>query len=392
MAINLRWFIFLSLLLTSVMLNAKISFDGKYLVYVGTYTANNSPGFHADNSFGIYAYRFNTATGTLVSLGLAAKNDSPAFLALAKNNKFLYAANETSDFKKQPSGSVSAFSIDGITGKLSLLNQVSAHDVGPTYISMDRTGKYVLIANYPLGSVTVFPVLKDGKLGETSDFVRHKGSSINKVRQEGPHAHAHAIELSPDNRFAIVADLGIDQLLIYPFDANNGKLGHPKITKIAPGSGPRHLSFSPNGKFLYLINELKGTITVFSYGTEHGTLHKLQTVSSLPIGYKGQIHSAEIAVHPSGKFLYASNRIDHSIAIFCIDKTTGKLRLIGHISTKGKTPRHFALDPSGRWLLAANQDSDNIVIFKINVQTGQLTQWGKPMRSPVPVSIVFVPD
>jgi len=381
---KLRSFFFFILLvaLCSVFGGAQVSPSDQYLVYVGTYTGHSSQG--------IYGYRFDASTGHPTSLGLAVESDNPSFLTVALGHRFLYAVNEVDHYQGQPTGAVSAFAIDHSTGKLSLLNQVSAQDPGPAYITMDRTGKYVLIANYPLGSVAVFPVQGDGKLGEASDFVRHKGSSIDKDRQAGP--HGHAIELSPDNRFAIAADLGLDQLIVYPFDAGKGKLGPPHVIKINPGSGPRHITFSPNGKFIHLINEMGGTITVFSYSAAQGKLTELQTVSTLHGGFKGENSTAEIAVHPSGNFLYGSNRGDDSIVVFAIDHVTGGLAFVERVPTQGKTPRNFALDPSGRWLLAANQDSNSIVTFRVNQETGRLTRTGQPGQVTEPVCIVFVPE
>ena len=383
MKTNLRfWFLLILLFaLCSVFGGAQVSPSDQYLVYVGTYTGHDSQG--------IYGYRFDASTGHLTSLGLGAQRDNPSFLTVAPGRRFLYAVNEVDQYKGQPTGAVSAFSIDHATGKLSLLNQVSAHDPGPAYISIDRTGKYVFIANYPLGSVAVFPVLADGKLGAASDFVRHKGSSIDKKRQSGP--HGHAIELSSDNHFAIAADLGLDQLIVYPFDARTGKLGPPHVVKIKPGSGPRHITFSPDGKFVYLINEMGGTMTVFSYGAAQGKLKELQTVSTLHGGFKGENSTAEIAVHPSGKFVYGSNRGDDSIVVFAIDHATGRLTFVERVPTQGKTPRNFALDPSGRWLFAANQDSNSIVTFQVNQETGRLTPTGQAVRVPEPVCVVFVP-
>jgi 6-phosphogluconolactonase len=381
---KLRPFIFsiLMVALCSGLGGAQVSASDKYLVYVGTYTDHGSQG--------IYGYRFDAATGQLISLGLAAQSDNPSFLSVASNQRFLYVVNEEDHYQGQPTGAVSAFAIDHSTGKLSLLNQVSAQDPGPAYLSMDRNGKYVLIANYPLGSVAVFPVLGDGKLGEASDFVRHKGLSIDKERQAGP--HGHAIELSPDNRFAIAADLGLDQLIVYPFDAGKGNLGPPHVVKIKPGSGPRHIAFSPNGKFIYLINEMAGTIAVFSYSAAQGELRELQTVSTLPEGFKGENTTAEIAVHPSGNFLYGSNRGDDSIVVFAIDHVTGRLAFVERVPTEGKEPRNFALDPSGRWLLAANQNSNSIVTFRVNQETGRLTRTGQPGQVTEPVCVVFVPE
>jgi 6-phosphogluconolactonase len=352
----------------------------EYLVYVGTYTDHGSKG--------IYAYRFDSSSGKLTSLGLAAEAAEPSFLAVDSSGQFLYAANETADYNGEPTGAVSAFSIQPQTGKLSLLNQVSSRGEGPAHITLDRTGKYALVSNYTLGSVAVFPVLKNGRLGETTAFVQHQGASVNPQRQKGP--HAHAITLSPDNRFAIVADLGLDQLLTYSFDAAKGTLGtQPQIVKASAGAGPRHLVFSSNGRFLYVINELQSTVAAYSYNAATGALHELQTVSTLPKGFSGNSTAAEIEIHPSGKFLFASNRGDDSIAVFAIELHNGTLTHVETDPTGGKTPRNFAIDPTGSWLLAANQDSNNIVVFRIDHKTGHLTPTGQVLQVPSPACLKF---
>jgi 6-phosphogluconolactonase len=354
----------------------------EYLVYVGTYTDHGSKG--------IYAYRFDSSTGKLISLGLAAETPEPSFLTVDSKGRFLYAVNETLTYNGQPTGAVSGFAIQPDTGKLSLLNQVSSHDEGPAHITLDRTGKYALVSNYTRGSVAVFPVVKDGRVGEATSFVQHKGSSVNHERQEGP--HAHAIALSPDNRFAVVADLGLDQLLVYSFDSAKGTLGaKPQIMRAAPGAGPRHLVFSPNGRFLYVINELQSTVVTYSYNAASGTLHELQTVSALGKGFSGHSEAAEIEIHPSGKFLFASNRGEDSIAVFQVDSNTGTLTLLETDPTGGKTPRNFAIDPTGSWLLAANQDSDEIVVFRVDGKTGHLKPAGDVLRVPSPACLKFVP-
>lgn len=351
-----------------------------YLVYVGTYTDHGSKG--------IYAYRFDSSTGKLISLGLAAEADEPSFVTVDSSGRYLFAVNEIADYKGQSTGAVSAFAIQPQTGKLSLLNQVSSRGEGPAHITLDQTGKHVLISNYTTGSAAVFPV-KDGRLGETTSFVQHKGSSVNPQRQAGP--HAHAIALSPDNRFAIVADLGLDQLLVYSFDAAKGTLeANPQITRASPGAGPRHLIFSADGRFLYVINELQCTVAVYTYNAATAALHELQIVSTLPKSFKGNSTAAEIQVHPSGKFLFASNRGNDSITVFAVDSNTGRLTRVETDSTDGKTPRSFAIDPTGSWLLAANQDSDKIVVFRIDRKTGHLTPTGDVVQSPSPACLTFV--
>lgn len=360
---------------------AAASGDSGRLVYVGTYT---------DGSKGIYAYRFDAITGKLTALGLAADSPNASFLALALDGHALYAVNEISSFNGQPTGSVSAFAVDLVTGKLSPLNRRSSRAEGPAYITVDRTGRYALVANYPIGSVAVFPILENGMLGEGSAFVQHKGSSVNAQRQQGP--HAHAIAMSPDNHFAIVADLGLDQLIVYPFDPGKGYLGPPRAVKTAPGTGPRHLVFSPNGRFLYVINEMSSTVVVYAYDAENGGLKQLQTISTLPTGFTGTNTAAEIDITSSGNFLYASNRGNDSIAVFAIDPAKGALTLLEVAPTGGKTPRNFVIDPTESWLLAGNQDSEDIVVFRIDVKTGHLTATGETVQISKPVCIKFLPQ
>src|SRR5579863_7897737 len=266
----------------------------KYFVYVGTYTAEGS------TSKGIYAYRYDPNTSTLTSVGLVAETTNPSFLAIHPNHRFLYAVNETGDYKGQKSGAVTAFSIDHVTGKLTQLNQVASGGADPCYITVDKTGKYVLVANYTGGSISAFPVLADGRLGEASAFIQHSGHGTNPKRQEGP--HAHSIDLSPDNRFAIVDDLGLDETLVYKFDSVKGSLtpNDPAFAKADPGAGPRHFALHPNGKFAYVINEMGDTVSVFSFEPANGVMHSVQTISTIPKGFTKQNDDAEIAIHPSG--------------------------------------------------------------------------------------------
>jgi len=309
------------------------------------------------------------------------------------NQPFVYAVNEVSDYKGEKSGAVSAFAIDRATGKLMLLNQVASKGGGPCYITVDKSGKYVLVANYDGGSVAVFPVLTDGRLGEASSFVQHEGHGTNPERQEGP--HAHSIDMSPDNRFAIVDDLGLDQTLVYRFVSTNGSLANDasndaKTAKAAPGAGPRHFAFHPNGNFGYVINEMQSSVTAFAYNATDGVLHPLQTISTLPKDFAKENTAAEIEVHPSGKFLYASNRGHDSIAVFAIDEHKGTLTSVEYAPTKGASPRSFEIAPGGSLLFAANEKSDNIVLFRINTQTGRLTPTGKVLEESQPVCVKFV--
>jgi len=341
-------------------------------VYVGTYTNAASKG--------IYTFRFNSSTGKASEPALAAESSNPAFLALHPNNRFLYAVNEN------PNGTVSAFSIDPVDGRAALLNSVSSRGSGPCHVALDHTGRWLFAANYNSGSVAVFPVGADGKLGQAS-VVQYSGSSVNRERQGSP--HAHEVVVSADNLFVLVADLGTDQVMIYRFDASNGTLtpATPGSAKTAPGAGPRHLAFGHDGGSMYVLNELAASITAFRYGS--GRLDNLQTISTLPGDFAGINTGAEIAVHPSGKYLYASNRGHDSIAVFRIDSSRGTLTAAGHVSTQGKTPRSFAIDPTGAYLLAANQDSGTIVVFGIDGNSGGLTPSGTVVRVPTPVSLVF---
>jgi 6-phosphogluconolactonase len=355
----------------------------KYIFYVGTYTDHGSKG--------IYAYRFDSATGESTSLGLAAESTAPSFLAIASSGRFLYAVNEISQFNGQPTGAVSAFAIQPKTAKLTLLNQVASRGEGPAHIALDRSGKFALISNYDRGSIAVFPVLQDGRLGEATAFVQHQGSSVNKERQAGPHAHAAAF--SPDNRFVIVADLGLDQLLAYRFDAAHGTLGSdPQIVRAVPMAGPRHLVFDPTGQHLYVINEMESTVVAYAYDAANGTLSELQIVSALPKGFLRTSEAAEIEMHSSGRFLFASNRGDDSIAVFAVNAKDGTLTPLEIDSTGGKTPRNFVLDPTGAWLLAANQDSDTIVVFRVDPGTGHLTRSGPELHVSSPVCVRFVSE
>ncbi|HWJ47419.1 MAG TPA: lactonase family protein [Candidatus Udaeobacter sp.] len=357
---------------------------GKYLFYVGTYTESGS------KSKGIYAYRYDAATQEITSLGLAAETTNPSWVALHPNGRFLYAVNEVQNYKGPNSGGVSAFSIDRATGKLTFLNEVASRGADPCYIIVDDSGKYVLVANYTGGNIATFPISADGKLGEASAFIQHTGHGLNPKRQEA--AHAHSIDLSPDERFAFVDDLGLDQLLVYKFDKSKGSLkpNNPPFAKLDAGAGPRHFALHPSGQFGYVVSELASTVTAFSVQLKTGMLHRLQTVSTLPDDFKGENDDAEIRIHPSGKFLYASNRGHDSITVFAIDPAKGALTVVEHAPTQGKTPRSFEIDPTGTLLLAENQNSDSIVLFRIDEKTGKLTPTGKTLEVGQPVCVKFL--
>jgi 6-phosphogluconolactonase len=358
---------------------AQATDHGKYLVYIGTYTEHGSKG--------IYVCEFDSATGQLGSPKLAAETPQPSFLAVTADRNFLYAVNEANTFAGKPGGGVSAYAINPATGQLHLLNAVSSRGGGPAHIMLDKTGRYVLVANYDGGSVAVFRLQGDGKIGESTAFVQHQGSSVNRERQEAP--HAHAVAMSPDNRFAIVADLGLDQLLVYPFDATQGTLGVAQVVKTEAGAGPRHLVFTDSGKFLYVVNELSSSVTAYSWDAASGAMAPVQTISTGPSGPRNT--AGEILFDPDGKFLYVSNRgVENSIAVFRVDAGSGRMTRIDSVPTKGQTPRNFAIDPSGQWLIVGNQDSKSLYTFKVDRKSGRLKQSGPPLEIDSPAMVDFV--
>jgi 6-phosphogluconolactonase len=362
-----------------------------YLVYIGTYTDKTA-------SKGIYAYRYDAASGKLSDLGLAAETANPSWLAVHPNKQFLYAVNESGK-----NSTVSAFHIDYASGRLTLLNQVSAHGEDPCYLSFDRTGKYVFVTNYTSGNVVIFPVDTEGKLGEATANLRDEGK-VGPAEQQKDGPHAHWVEADRLNRFVYVADLGLDRVLRYDFNPANGTLANTSrgskwapgekakdpSAKLVAGTGPRHAVFSYDRVRLYILGELKSTVTVFRMiGTDLFTPTSSQLISALPKRFSGRNDAAEIALHPTEDFLYTSNRGLDTIAVFRVNR--GQLLLVDNVSTGGKEPRHFAIDPAGRFLLAENQLSDNIVEFRIDPATGKLAPTGEVISTPSPVCLVFVP-
>ncbi len=356
------------------------------LLYIGTYTSTGK-------SQGIYVHKFNLETGKLTPLHTVKNVAEPSFLTIDNSRKYLYAANELVEYEGKKSGAVSAFSIDQKTGNLQLLNKQPSLGDAPCFITTSENGKFVLVANYLGGNVSVYPIEKDGRLGASTDLAQHTGFGLNKDRQEA--AHAHSITLDRNNRFAFAADLGIDKLMIYSFDDKTGNLKPNEAQafyQTKPGAGPRHFSFHESGKFAFLINELDTTITSLAYDEKLGTLKEIQTVPTLPAGVSGASNScADIHVSPNGKFLYGSNRGHNSIVSYKIDEKTGRLEYIEHTPTGGKKPRNFAIEPNGKFLLAANQDSDSIVVFRIDEKTGKLQSTGNKAQVPVPVCLKFIP-
>ncbi len=349
--------------------------------YIGTYSRRGSEG--------IYVYRFDPATGALVPLGTAAA-DNPSYLALHPEGDVLYAVNELGQFQGQPTGAVSAFALHKESGLLTLLNQQPSQGAAPAHITVDRAGRYVYVANYSSGTAAVFPIEDDGSLGSATDVVQHQGSGPDPRRQQQP--HAHSINLDPANRFAYVADLGIDKVMIYDVATAPGELrpATPSYVEVEGGSGPRHFAFHPSGQYAYLINEMGNTIVTLDHVLETGALTPIQTVPTLPEDFDGENTTADIHVLPTGNFLYGSNRGHDSIVIYAIDQEDGTLTYMDHTPTRGQTPRNFAIDPTGTYLVAANQDSDNLVVFHIDPDTGVLSPTGHEVSVPMPVCVRFL--
>jgi 6-phosphogluconolactonase len=372
----------LAALLTAPMLSLASAADP--IAYVGTYTGGKSQG--------IYAFALDEAApdGPKFSpLGLVTAAQSPSFLAIDSARRLVFAVNETGIFNGQPMGAVSAFRADLATGKLTLINQQPSMGSGPCHVVLDPAGRFLLVANYDSGSVAVFPVATDGRLGAPTTVIQHEGRSVDEKRQTGP--HAHCVTFDPAGRYLFVCDLGLDRVMAYRLD-DAGKLvpaPHP-CASVAPGSGPRHLAFAPDAKFAYVLNELAATVTVFAYDAASGAFAEKQTVSTLPAGYTGQQWCAEIAVHPSGRWLYASNRGHNSIAQFSIDPATGLLKLEATQETGGRTPRHFAILPSAQYLVVANQESDTMRVCRIDTNTGRLAPVGEMIGIAAPVCVEFL--
>jgi 6-phosphogluconolactonase len=354
-----------------------------WLVYFGTYTGQTSRG--------IYSARFDTDTGLLSQPQLAIESRNPSFLAVHPSGRFLYAVNENGEFGNKHEGSVSAYAIGPKSGTLTFLNDQPSGGTYPCHLSIDPKGKCVLVANYGSGSVAAFGVDKRGQFNGAKSVSQHQGSSVDPQRQAGP--HAHFITMDPGNRYALACDLGLDKVLIYS--------AKPSLPSLAPtqaygapgarGAGPRHLVFHPAGKWVFLVNEMGCTVSSFSYDARQGLLSaELQSVSTIPAGSNTPNSCAEIQIHPTGKFLYASNRGHDSIAAFSVASSTRRLALIGCFPSGGKTPRHFTLDPSGKWLIAENQDSDTVVVHQVDIGTGRLRPTGQVVSVGKPVCAVFV--
>jgi 6-phosphogluconolactonase len=353
-----------------------------YRVYIGTYTSGASEG--------IYLMDFDAESGRLEMRGLAAETENPSFLAPHPTLPVLYATGTMGPNSAHPGGTVSAFRIDRETGLLSLLNHESSRGDGPCHVTVSPSGRHAAVANYSGGSVALLPLGDDGRLLPATDFAQHEGSSVHPARQQRP--FAHSVNFDAAGRYLFAADLGADRVFVYRYEPDTGAIppNDPPAVALAPGAGPRHFTFHPSGRYAYAVNELDNTVTAFEYEAEKGKLTVLHSADTLPPDFEGENTTAEVRVHPSGRFLYASNRGHDSIAVFAIDPDTGKLRAAGHTPTGGRTPRNFNLDPSGRFLLAANQQTDNVVVFRIDDTDGSLALTGQSVDVPTPVCVLFL--
>jgi 6-phosphogluconolactonase len=374
----------LSLMITSPTIARQTGDEttSRLLVYVGTYSSPDQDGIHI--------CELNLESGQLSRLSGVSGIRNPSFLALHPNGRYLYAVSESQRFDGKPTGSVTAFVIQDSGRQLTKINEQSSVGQGPCHVAVDPTGKFVAVANYGGGSVTVLPVQDDGGLSPSSDHVQHEGSSVNPQRQKGP--HAHCVNFDAAGRYLISCDLGLDKALIYRFDTRHGTLEPNPVqaaVTVTPGAGPRHFAFHPNGKLAYAINELNSTVTAFRYDSEQGTLQTIESHSTLPSQFDGQSTTAEIEISADGRFLYGSNRGHDSLAIFSIDRSTGELNYITNQKTLGKTPRNFAMSPHGNYLLAANQDSDSVVVFRRDRQNGTLTAAGSQVTIAKPVCLIY---
>ncbi len=358
---------------------------GEMLVYVGTYTGEKS------TSKGVYVARLDLQSGKVSMPELAAETPNPSFLAVHPTAASSTRPTRCGASADKETGSVSGFAIDADSGKLTPLNQESSGGRGPVYLVVDKAGQNVLVSNYGGGSVAALPIGADGRLKPATAFIQHTGSSVHPTRQRAP--RAHSINLSPNNRFAYAADLGVDKVFIYRFDADKGTLvaSDPPFAAVQPGAGPRHFAFHPEGRFAYVINEINVTLTAFAADPERGTLTEIQTLSTLPEGVSVQegFSTAEVQVHPSGKFLYGSNRGHNSITVFALDQKTGRLTFVQNEPTQGNIPRGFGIDPTGGYFFAANQRSDSVVVFRIDQQTGRLAPTGQTLSIGSPACVKF---
>ncbi len=357
------------------------TFQGSGLLLVGTQTKGDSKG--------IYAYRFDSNTGELVRIGLAAEVGNPTFLALRPKGDMVFVANELDRYEAKASGAVSSYALDRKTGRLTKISEVASLGGGTCHVAVDRTGRSVFAANYGGGSAASFSVSADGRLSPAVSFEQYSGHGPDRDRQEAP--HAHRVTVSPDNRFLLVNDLGLDQIHIYNLDAATAKLtpNDPPAWRSAPGAGPRALRFHPNGRWAYCVTEMTSMVDVLHWDGVRGTLDRLQEISLRPPDFQGVTTGCDIVFDRSARFAYAADRFDDIIVTFAVSPVDGRLTLLDRISCGGKVPRHLALDPSGRWLLVANQTSNNISVLARDIATGRLTEAAKSFPLSTPQCLVF---
>lgn len=351
-------------------------------VYIGTYTLDS-------DSKGIYVYQFDQSTGSLTSVGLTSGIDNPSFLTTTSDGHFLYAVSEVAELNGILGGSLISYKLNKQTGELTRLNSQSTQGAYPCHVALDKSEKHIVVSNYMGGNVVVYPINEDGTVGTTTDQAQHYGCSKGNIeRQEGP--HAHSVTFTPDNNYALAADLGKDMILSYTLNSQGKLMPHKNgLVNTGLGQGPRHMDFHPKGRFVFLLNELGNSINSYRYESENGALELVHSIATLPDDYDGESIASDIHVHPNGKFLYASNRGHDSIIICRINEQNGTLEVLGFQSTLGQHPRNFSIDPRGNYLLVANKDSNSIVTFKIHKDSGLLTSLNKSIEVPQPVCIHF---
>ncbi len=355
--------------------------QNEFWVYIGTSTHTPS------KSKGIYLYRLDSASGRITDEGLTAEMGDPGWQKISSDGKFLYTVAKTQNDRRSI---VAAYRVDSASGALTVLNHEITGGSDSTHLDIDPARTCAMVANYNSGDISVMPINPDGTVAAPTAVIKHTGSSVDPERQT--HPYVHSCNVDPSGKFMLACDLGVDKVFIYRFDPASRSLSamDPPTVSVAPGAGPRHLSFHPNGKFAYLVTEMGGTVIAYSWDSQKGQLHPLQTVSTLPPNFRGFNKSAEVRIHPNGKFLYASNRGPDDLAIFAVDPAKGTLTLVGFQPTGGKGPRDFAIDPTGNFLFAANQDSDSVTVFRINPDTGLLTPTDSTMRVPTPICVTFL--
>ena len=368
--------------------------------YIGTFTPEPGSIQPQNHGEGIYFVRLDTTTGVLSDPKLVAKTQSPSWIALSPDGKTLYAGNEVSDFEGSDSGSVTAYVVNKDNGSLSLLNTVSSGGAGPAYVAVEPSGKYVLVANYAGGSLSVLPLKPDGSLNEASDVIHPSGRLNASQAADNPPgnfapsdhqgSHPHMVGFDPQGRYVIADDAGLDQILVSKLDQPSGKLAAVSMTEALPGSAPRHFVFDPTGHYLYQLQEQDSKLTVYAFDSANGHLKRLRTISALPPGYAGSNTASELLISRDGRYLYSGNRSHNSIAIFS-SGPTGDITLLANVPTEGDKPRSLALDPTGSYLFSLNQGADSVTSFRIDPKTGLLGFTGNYLPLGSPATMVFLP-